>query len=52
MFLLHNLYRLLAGSYTTPQRRLNESISYIKENFSGKIMVFSDSKTEMEDNKK
>jgi len=34
------------------QRRLEESISYIKENFSGKIMVFSDSKTEMEDNKK
>lgn len=33
------------------QRRLDESIGYIKENFSGKIMVFSESKTTMEDNK-
>jgi radical SAM superfamily enzyme YgiQ (UPF0313 family) len=34
------------------QRRLVESITYIKENFSGKIMVFSESKVAMEDNKK
>ena len=33
-------------------KRLVESINFIKENFSGKIMVFSESKTAMEDNKK
>jgi len=33
-------------------RRLVESINFIKENFSGKIMVFSESKTAMEDSKK
>lgn len=34
------------------KRRLVESISFIRENFSGKIMVFSESKIAMEDTKK
>jgi radical SAM superfamily enzyme YgiQ (UPF0313 family) len=34
---------------TERKKRLVESISFIKENFSGKIMVFSESKVSMED---
>jgi hypothetical protein len=34
------------------KRRLLESITFIRENFGGKLMVFSDSDTSMEDNKK
>jgi hypothetical protein len=33
------------------KQRLTRSIKFIKENFNGKIMVFSESKTEMEDAK-